>query len=70
MKSQYALFGLITLLSGSALALPAPSINQPTVRDVLKRAGTEIRSCTVPGTAALTFDDGPFGWGVSNMSLC
>lgn len=72
MKLRYTLLGLFTLLSTSTVALPAPVANaepatgNSTVREVFKRAGAEIHSCTVSNTVALTFDDGPYIWNVRN----
>lgn len=50
--------GLIVLASISHLSIALTIPTYPNKRDL--SAGIAIYSCTVPGTIALTFDDGPF----------
>jgi len=47
------------ILTSITVALAAFGFAMPTGRDK-RAAGDVITRCTVPGTAALTFDDGPF----------
>ncbi|KAF2398526.1 polysaccharide deacetylase family protein [Trichodelitschia bisporula] len=56
MKSLTTL--LPVLLAGAALASPLPSALEK--RQSAVPYGTVITSCTVPGTIAIAFDDGPF----------
>lgn len=57
-----------SMLLGSAVATPVTLID----RDIEGRAvpvGQAIFKCTVPGTVALTFDDGPFQYSQWAMDL-
>jgi peptidoglycan/xylan/chitin deacetylase (PgdA/CDA1 family) len=48
---------VVSLLSAFAYASPLETINK---RQSSVPYGTVITSCSVPGTFALTFDDGPY----------
>lgn len=57
-----------SMLLGSAVATPVTLFD----RDIEGRAvpvGQAIFKCTVPGTVALTFDDGPFQYSQRAMDL-
>ncbi|KAF8601435.1 chitin deacetylase [Ceratobasidium sp. AG-I] len=47
---------IVGFATQGALALPASHNN------IFARAAGVVKSCTVPNTAAITFDDGPYTW--------